>query len=169
MPTRTGSIELRAVNHHVWLPTDNNTGKLTGTRLHTPVKIQKEFDRTTPLLFRALCEGRTLRSATLKMYRINEAGLEVEYFNIAMANIKITAITPNLHPAGMTSTHLEDIDFRYETITWIYTEGNIMYRDSSAIFPALKLQSSSWLNWITTITSCGLTAISSSNRAQSRR
>ncbi|HBQ7792135.1 TPA: type VI secretion system tube protein Hcp, partial [Klebsiella pneumoniae] len=27
MPTRTGSIELRAVNHHVWLPTDNNTGK----------------------------------------------------------------------------------------------------------------------------------------------
>ncbi|HCD9215932.1 TPA: hypothetical protein NEG44_003520 [Klebsiella pneumoniae] len=47
-----------------------------------------------------------------------------------MANIKITAITPNLHPAGMTSTHLEDIDFRYETITWIYTEGNIMYRDS---------------------------------------
>lgn len=40
---------------------------------------------------------------------------------------------------------------------------------SSAIFPALKLQSSSWLNWITTITSCGLTAISSSNRAQSRR
>ncbi|MDZ5849346.1 type VI secretion system tube protein TssD [Klebsiella pneumoniae] len=130
MPTRTGSIELRAVNHHVWLPTDNNTGKLTGTRLHTPVKIQKEFDRTTPLLFRALCEGRTLRSATLKMYRINEAGLEVEYFNIAMANIKITAITPNLHPAGMISTHLEDIDFRYETITWIYTEGNIMYRDS---------------------------------------
>lgn len=88
------------------------------------------FDRTTPLLFRALCEGRTLRSATLKMYRINEAGLEVEYFNIAMVNIKITAITPNLHPAGMTSTHLEDIDFRYETITWIYTEGNIMYRDS---------------------------------------
>lgn len=130
MPTRTGSIELRAVNHHVWLPTDNNTGKLTGTRLHTPVKIQKEFDRTTPLLFRALCEGRILRSATLKMYRINEAGLEVEYFNIAMANLKITAITPNLHPAGMTSTHLEDIDFRYETITWIYTEGNIMYRDS---------------------------------------
>lgn len=51
------------------------------------------------------------------MYRINEVGLEVEYFNIAMANIKITAITPNLHPAGMTSTHLEDIDFRYETIT----------------------------------------------------
>lgn len=82
------------------------------------------------MLFRALCEGRTLRSATLKMYRINEAGLEVEYFNIAMANIKITAITPYLHPAGMTSTHLEDIDFRYETITWIYTEGNIMYRDS---------------------------------------
>jgi len=130
MPTRLGSIELRSVNHHVWLPTDHNTGKLTGTRLHTPIKAQKEFDKTTPLLFRALCEGRTLKSATLKMYHINDAGVEVEYFNIILENVKITAITPNLHPSGMSSTHLEDLEFRYEIITWKYMDGNIIYKDS---------------------------------------
>lgn len=32
MPTRLGSIELRSVSHHVWLPTDQHTGRLTGTR-----------------------------------------------------------------------------------------------------------------------------------------
>ncbi|KAB8307274.1 type VI secretion system tube protein Hcp [Erwinia endophytica] len=130
MPDRLGSIELRSVNHHIWIPTDSNTGKLTGTRLHTPIKVLKEFDKTTPLLFRALCEGRKLMQATLKMYRINEAGKEVEYFNIDMENVKITAITPNLHQSGMTSTHLEDIELRYEAITWKYTDGNIIYKDS---------------------------------------
>ncbi len=130
MPARLGSIELRSVSHHVWLPTDPNTGKLTATRLHTPLKIQKEFDRTTPLLFRALCEGRILKKAKLKMYQTNDAGIEVEYFNIVMQNVKITAIAPNLHPGGVTSTHLEDIELRYETIIWKYTEGNILYEDS---------------------------------------
>jgi type VI secretion system secreted protein Hcp len=30
----------------------------------------------------------------------------------------------------MTSTHIEDIELRYETIEWKYTDGNIMYKDS---------------------------------------
>ncbi|EMK5831696.1 type VI secretion system tube protein Hcp [Citrobacter sedlakii] len=129
MPTRLGSIELRSVSHHVWLPTDQHTGRLTGTRLHAPVLFQKEFDKTTPLLFRALCEGRTLKSATIKMYKINDAGIEVGYFNMLLENVKITAITPNLHPSGMTNMHLEEINLRYETITWKHTDGNIMYKD----------------------------------------
>ncbi|VFS18415.1 Uncharacterised protein [Serratia liquefaciens] len=43
MPTRTGSIELRAVNHHVWLPTDNNTGKLTEPVFIHRLKFKKSL------------------------------------------------------------------------------------------------------------------------------
>lgn len=130
MPTRLGSIELRSVCHNVTIPVDSHLGKLTGTRVHDPITIQKEFDRTTPLLFRALCQGRTLKSATIKMYRILDAGMESEYFNILLENVKITTISPFLLPNGMTSTHLENIELRYEAITWKYTEGNILYRDT---------------------------------------
>lgn len=130
MPTRLGSIELRSVSHNVTIPVDSHLGKLTGTRVHAPITIQKEFDRTTPLLFRALCQGRTLKSATIKMYRILDAGMESEYFNILLENVKITTISPFLLPNGMTSTHLENIELRYEAITWKYTEGNILYRDT---------------------------------------
>lgn len=49
-----------------------------------PVMFQKEFDRVTSLLFRVLSTGRTLRSATIKMYDINDAGLEPEYLNIIL-------------------------------------------------------------------------------------
>ncbi len=130
MPERIGSIELKSVMHSVSIPVSPNTGKLTGTRIHSPIAVQKEFNKTTPILFRALCEGRTFKSATIKMYQILDAGIESEYFNIFLENVKITTISPYLYPNGMTSTHMENIELRYETITWKYTEGNVLYRDT---------------------------------------
>lgn len=73
---REGAIELKSLTHNVNIPVDGNTGRLTGTRIHMPIMIQKEFDRVTPLLFRALSSGKTLKSATIKMYQVNDSGLE---------------------------------------------------------------------------------------------
>jgi type VI secretion system secreted protein Hcp len=126
---REGSIEVKSLSHHLTIPTDRNTGKLTGTRIHTPILIQKEFDRTTPLLARAICRGVTLKSAEIKMYRTNEAGFEVEYFNMLLENVKVTGFTPGLHPRVASGTHLENIEMRYETIQWKYTDGNIIFKD----------------------------------------
>lgn len=126
---REGSIEIKSLSHHLTIPTDRNTGKLTGTRIHTPILIQKEFDRTTPLLARAICRGIMLKLAEIKMYRINEAGFEVEYFNMLLENVKVTGFTPGLHPGAASGTHLENIEMRYETIQWRYTDGNIIFKD----------------------------------------
>lgn len=130
MPSRLGSIELKSFSHGVTIPVDPNTGKLTGTRVHRPIVIVKEFDRTTPILYRAICEGRTLKSGTIRMYRVLESGIETEYFNMLLENVKITTITPHLSPNGMSSTNLETLELRYGAITWTCTDGNIIYRDS---------------------------------------
>ena len=61
MPLRLGSIELKSFSHGVTIPVDPSWGKLTGTRVHRPITIVKEFDQTTPLLYRAVCEGRTMK------------------------------------------------------------------------------------------------------------
>lgn len=127
---RLGAIELKAVAHHLTIPVSGNTGRLTGTRVHTPIAVQKEFDKTTPVLIRALCENQTLKSATIKMYQIDDAGIEREYFNIILENVKITGITPNLFPGSGTGTHTETIELRYEAITWKHCDGNIFYRDA---------------------------------------
>lgn len=50
MPLRLGSIELKSFSHGVTIPVDSSWGKLTGTRVHRPITIVKEFDQTTPLL-----------------------------------------------------------------------------------------------------------------------
>jgi hypothetical protein len=45
---REGSIEVVAQEHNLYIPTDNNTGKLTGTRIHTPFLFTKEIDSSSP-------------------------------------------------------------------------------------------------------------------------
>lgn len=129
MPRRLGSIELKSFAHHITIPVDPARGKLTCTRVHSPITIVKEFYQTTPVLYRAIFEGRILKNGTIKMYRIVESGSEVEYFNIMLEGIKLTTVSPYLAPNGLSSTHLETLELRYQAITWKYTDGNIIYRD----------------------------------------
>jgi type VI secretion system secreted protein Hcp len=64
---REGSIEVVAQEHNLYIPTDNNTGKLTGTRIHTPFLFTKEIDSSSPL-YKAVTTGQTLKSAEFKWY-----------------------------------------------------------------------------------------------------
>ncbi len=131
---REGSIEVIAQDHCVYIPTDNNTGKLTGTRIHTPFRFTKEIDSSSPDLYKAVTTGQTLPSAMFKWYRINDAGQEVEYFNTKLENVKLVRISPKMHdikdPSKEKHNHLEEIELRYEKITWTYNLGNITHSDS---------------------------------------
>lgn len=126
---RIGAIEIKSLTHNVNIPADSNTGRLTGTRVHAPIMFQKEFDRVTPFLYKALSTGATLKSAIIKMYTITDAGMEREYFNIILENVKLTSITPDLYPGASTGMHLETVLLRYEKITWKHCDGNIIYTD----------------------------------------
>jgi type VI secretion system secreted protein Hcp len=86
---REGSIELRGLTHNLSIPTDGATGKLTGTRKHTPFLFEKEIDSSSPYLYKAVATGQTLQSAELKFYNISYAGQEVEYFNILLEGVKV--------------------------------------------------------------------------------
>jgi type VI secretion system secreted protein Hcp len=131
---REGTIEVVAQDHSLYIPTDNNTGKLTGTRIHTPFRFTKEIDASTPYLYKAVTTGQTLKTAEFKWYRIDDAGQEVEYFNTKLENVKVVGVAPKLHdikdPSKEKHNHLEEIELRYEKITWVYKDGNIEHSDS---------------------------------------
>ena len=124
---REGSIEVVAQDHNLYIPTDNNTGKLTGTRIHTPFIFVKEIDASSPYLYKAVTTGQTLKEAEFKWYRIDDAGQEVEY-------VKVVKVAPKMHdikdPNKEKHNHLEEIELRYEKITWTYKDGNIIHSDS---------------------------------------
>lgn len=130
---REGSIEILSFGHSLNIPTDSNTGKLTGTRVHSPLTIEKEFDSSSPYFYRAVATGQTLKSAEIKWYRINDAGQEVEYFNMLLEGVKVVAVTPVMHnvknPAMEKHNHNESVELRYEKITWKYCDGNVQFTD----------------------------------------
>ena len=131
---REGSVEIVAFNNGVSIPTDANTGKLTGTRVHRPIRLTKETDAATAYLYKAVTSGQTLKSVEIKWYKIDDAGKEKEYFNTKLDNVKVVAVEPKMldikNPAFDKHNHLEDIELRYEKITWSYKDGNIIHTDT---------------------------------------
>jgi len=130
---REGSIEVIGFGHGLNLPVDSATGKITGTRSHSPLMFEKEFDSSSPYLYKAVAKGQTLKSADLRWYRINDAGREEAYFIITIEGVKITGVNPgmpNVKMAGNSQiNHMESVSMMYEKITWRYVDGNVQYTD----------------------------------------
>jgi type VI secretion system secreted protein Hcp len=131
---REGSIEVLALTHSVSIPTDDNTGKLTGTRIHDPFVFTKEIDSSSVYLLKAVTQGQTLKSAEFKWYCINEAGQEVVNYTALLENVKVVNVESKMHdikdPSKEKHNHLEEVELRYEKITWNYMEGNLSHSDS---------------------------------------
>ena len=131
---REGSIELIGFSHGINLPVDNTNGKVTGTRSHSPVMFEKEFDSSSPYLYRAVSTGQTLKSAEIRFYHINDAGQEVCYFIILMEGVKVTGVNPGVPntklPGNSQLNHMEAVSMLYDKITWKYVDGNVQYTDA---------------------------------------
>jgi type VI secretion system secreted protein Hcp len=131
---REGTIELLAFNHEVRIPTDPDTGKLTGTRKHEAITFVKAYDASSPYLYKAVCEGQTFSSAEIKWFRIDDTGSEVEYFNHLLEGVKICSVKPVMYnvkdPTKERFVHLEEVSLRYQKVTWTYLDGSLQATDS---------------------------------------
>lgn len=130
---REGSIEVIGFSHGLNLPVDRSTGAITGTRSHSPMSIEKEFDSSSPYLYQAVATGQRLQSAELKWYRINDSGREEVYFIMLLEGVKLSGIHPGMANARLDQTsrlnHTESIALMYERITWHYLDGNLRFTD----------------------------------------
>lgn len=95
--------------------------------------IEKEFDSSSPYLYKAVATGQTLQSAEIRWYRINHAGQEECYFVMTIEGVKITGVNPGMPNAKMSGNaqinHMESISMMYDKITWRYVDGNVQYTD----------------------------------------
>jgi len=131
---REGSIEVLEFHHEVRIPTDRDTGKLTGTRKHESLTIVKAFDEASPYLYKAVCEGQTYKEVILRWYRIDDTGTETEYFNHKLEGVKVCSVKPVMYnvkdPAYERYVHMEEVSLRYQKITWTFCDGNLQASDS---------------------------------------
>ncbi len=131
---REHSAEVVDFHHEIRIPSDADTGKLTGTRKHEPLTVIKEFCSASPILAKACCDGKTLQEVKISWYRINDAGTEEEYFRHTLTGVKVVSFKPIVHDVKAKAKekygHLEQIQFRYQTIRWEYLDGNITTQDT---------------------------------------
>lgn len=84
---REFSIEFKGFHHNLSIPTDNATGKPTGTRQHSPMIIVKEFDYSSPYLYKAVATGQNLKSAQIKWYK---SAMLVKKWNTSICYLKVS-------------------------------------------------------------------------------
>lgn len=131
---REGSIEAFAFSYGVEMPVDKFNGTTNGTRQHDTATLVKSFDTTSPVLFQAACNGTTLKSITIKWYRINPHGSEEEYFTHTLEDVKVVSYQQELShtkdEANNNRYHEDKIKFRFGKITMKHHNGNIEASDT---------------------------------------
>ena len=65
--SREGSTEVLGFRHNIYIPSDRDTGVLTGTRKHDPYIVLKAFCNQTPILNKACASGKTLKEVIVKI------------------------------------------------------------------------------------------------------
>jgi len=111
-----GKILVQAVDHTIEIPKSPQTGLPTGKRVHCPMTLTKEIDKSSPKLFQALTSGEQMKDVTLEYYRISPKGTEEKYYTVKLSNAILT--------------NMEDVSFTYEKITWTFDPDGIEAEDS---------------------------------------
>lgn len=131
---RQDSIELLGVSHEVRIPTDQDTGAVTATRKHGAFVLTKAVDPSSPYLYKACCTGQTLNKVVIKWYQIDANGKEKEYYHHILEGVKVMSVKHLMYDVKREEheqqPHLEQVELRYQKITWNYLEGNISHMDS---------------------------------------
>jgi type VI secretion system secreted protein Hcp len=130
---RENKIECYGFDYGLDTPREESTGMLTGRRQHSPVSILKRVDKSSPLLYKALCENEPVNSVEIRFYRPvpGGQGQEEHYYTILLENGYVATIR-----SAYTNVEgfplLEKVSFVFQDITWTYEIGGATHHDSWA-------------------------------------
>ena len=134
---RENSIFVFAVEHSIEVPRDPASGLPTGKRVHKPLVISKQVDKSSPHLYTLLVSNEAIITWELQFWRQPPAGppgTEQQYYTVKLTNANIASITfhsPNTQdPNLMKFPEYEEVAFTYQQIEWIWTDGGITAKDS---------------------------------------
>ncbi len=130
---REDSIMVIAVNHEVVSPRDAQSGLPTGKRMHKPFVITKELDKSSPLLFNALCNNENLPTWELHFWKPSPTGAEFQHYTVKLTNANVASIHSimlnNKRPELTSFAEYEEVAFTYQKIEWTWMDGGITALD----------------------------------------
>jgi type VI secretion system secreted protein Hcp len=110
-------IVLTGLTHEITSPRDPASGLPTGKRIHKPITITKELDRTTPLLLNALVSNETLTTVLIGLLRNGQQVATIKLTNASISNYVTHGLT-------------EKWSFTYQKIEWTWLgDGGVVASD----------------------------------------
>jgi type VI secretion system secreted protein Hcp len=121
------------LDHSVTIPVNPSTGGTTGQRIHLPLVITKEIDKSSPKLQQAVCTGEKTE-VLLEFWRISPAGKEEKYYTVKLEGATVVK-TENYFPLTFLEEskvfkHMEKISFTYTKIIWTWVPDGIESEDN---------------------------------------
>ena len=131
---REDTSDVFEIEHHVHQPVDLTTGQATGVRVHSPLRVVKVIDKSSPGFHKSMCTGENLKEVVLSFYRIDPSTRsETEYYKITLKNARIVDIQPYMPmsfvPANESYRHMEQVSFVYEEIEWNWLPDSVVEMD----------------------------------------
>lgn len=130
---REGKIMVIAVAHEIVCPRDPASGQPTGKRMHKPLIITKELDRSTPLLYSVLVNNENIKDFQLQFWQPSATGVEKQHYTVKLTNANISQIhfkmANNKSPKLSRFNEYEEIAFTYQKIEWTWVEGGVTSED----------------------------------------
>ncbi|MBC2694637.1 MAG: Hcp family type VI secretion system effector [Desulfobacteraceae bacterium] len=133
MQGREGTILVYQMSHDIHIPRDPQSGLPSGKRIHGQLTITKEYDKSSPKLYQALCTGEHMKNVTIKWYRIDPTGTEEHYFTHTLEDAIVVALKPYMPIAFLSENepyrHMEEVSFTYKKIKWTWEPDGIESED----------------------------------------
>lgn len=132
---RENTIMVVAYAHEMYSPRDAASGLPTGKRMHKPLTITKEIDKSSPLIYNALVNNERLTEFELRFWRPSPkgTGAEQQFFTIKLTNANVSQVyeymLDNKIAENMKFPPMEMVSFTYQKITWTYEDGGITAED----------------------------------------
>jgi len=134
MKGREGTVLCYEMHHQVHIPRDPNSGLPSGKRVHGPITITKEFDKSSPKLYLALVTGEHMKKVVIKWYRIDKKGTEEHYFTHTLEDAIVVEMKPYVPITFVKENepfrHMEQVSFTYDKIIWKWEPDGIESEDS---------------------------------------
>jgi type VI secretion system secreted protein Hcp len=131
------TIAVHAYSNTISSPRDLASGLPTGKRMHQPISILKDTDKSSPLLWSALVNNENLLTWQLQFLTPTvtgpNPGIEKLIYTITLTNANIASIREfmldNEDPTKLNYPLREEITFTYQKIQWTWADGGITASD----------------------------------------
>ena len=133
------AVEVIALDHEIYLPTDEFSGKINSKRKHGEIKLLAEQDAVTPYFYKAIAEHWKFQNVDLEFWSPDKAihgqvsvGNTL-FFTVSLERAAPTYVKPVVEDIKNKEyenyPHLVEIGLKYEYIKWFHHDGAIFGED----------------------------------------